>query len=272
MADDLQPDVEGQGDAGSGIFDPYLQAVPEDARDTVASYLKDAEKNVNGRLAQAAELEKSFGAYKDVDLSDTDPESLNQLLAWWRQVGSDDGAFEAWMRQEAEAKGLDLTAKEADELESAVDSGELTREEVQQLIQQAADERLAPIQEQVSAFEAEKAVGIEENAINEAFQSIQSEHGLDLTKDMKAVILDLGMPLAVDAKGQELPMGDASWVLKGFDRWKEITDSGNRTFVEQKASQPGASLTAGGTPALKPITSFEDANAAMRERLRSSNQ
>jgi hypothetical protein len=34
----------------------YLSAVPEDAREYVTGYLKDAEKNVNSRLSEAAEI------------------------------------------------------------------------------------------------------------------------------------------------------------------------------------------------------------------------
>lgn len=267
MADDLQPDT-GQGDASSGIFDPYLQAVPEDARDVVAGYLKDAEKNVNGRLQQAAELEKTWEPYKDIQgtLAAYDPEQLSQLLAWHQQITADDGAFQAWIRQAATEAGL--TLQEEQQLAAAEEHGELTREEVQQLIQQTAEQRMEPIQAQLSQLEAEKAVDYEAQAIDQAFAQIQSTSKLELSKDQKAVILDLGMPLAVDARGQELPMGDASWVQAGFDRWKEITAAGQRAFVEEKAAQPKGALTSGGTAALKPITGWGEANDALRERLR----
>jgi hypothetical protein len=268
MPDDLQPQ-EGQGDAGSGIFDPYLQAVPEDARDAVAGYLKDAEKNVNGRIAQAAELEKTWAPFKDVQdtLTAYDPEQLSELLAWHQQVTSSDEAFKGWLQQASQEAGL--TPAEKQELADAEQQGELTREEVQQLIQQTAEQRFAPIQEQLGQLEAEKAVDYEAQAIDQAFAAIQSENtGLELSKEQKAVILDLGMPLAYDKQGKELPMGDASWVKAGFDRWKEITAAGQRAFVEEKTRQPAQALTSGGTPALKPITSFGDANEALRERLR----
>jgi hypothetical protein len=270
MPDPVQGQEPQGGEDTGGLFDSYLQAVPEDARETVASYLKDAEKNVNSRLSEAAELQKSFGAYKDVDLSGYDPEDLSQLIAWHQQVTSSDEAYRTWLTEQAQEAGL--TPAQEQELAQAEEQGELTREEVQDLIQKTAEERLSPVQEQLSNLEAEKAIDFEAQAIDQAFGAIQSEFKLELSKDQKAVILDLGMPLAVDAKGNELPMGDSSWVRKGFDRWKEITDTGNRTFVEQKAQMPSGSLTAGGTAALKPITSYEDANAAMRERLRQANQ
>ena len=57
---------EGQGDSGStpGVFDSYLQTVPEDGRETVANYLKDAERTVNGRLSEAAQLKETWGPYE----------------------------------------------------------------------------------------------------------------------------------------------------------------------------------------------------------------
>jgi hypothetical protein len=267
MADDLQPQ-EGQGDAGTGIFDPYLQAVPEDARDAVAGYLKDAEKNVNGRLAEAAELKKQWEPYQDLQdsLGAYDPEQLSQLLAWHQQVTASDEAFRQWLATEAQNAGLTLA--EEQDLAEAEQTGELTREEVQQLIAQTAAERLSPIQEQLTNLEAEKAVDVEAQAIDDAFAEIQREHKLELSKDQKAVILDLGMPLAYDRQGNELAMGDSSWVKAGFDRWKDITTAGQRAFVEQKTQQPAPSLSAGATAAFKPTVSFGEANAQLRERLR----
>jgi DNA-binding transcriptional MerR regulator len=266
MPDDLQPQ-EGQGDAGTGgIFDPYLSAVPEEARDAVAGYLKDAEKNVNGRLAEAADLQKNLGPYKDVDLSGYDPETLQQLIAWHQQTTADPDAYKQFI--EGEAKELGITPQEAEEVIAAEEDGQITREQIQEMVRQGAEDRLEPIQQELTTLQEEKAVDAETQAIDQAFAQITSETKLDLTKDLRAQIMDLGMPLAFDAKGNELPMGDASWVRKGFDRLKEIQDLGNRTFVEEKAQMPGGALTKGGTAAMKPITSYSDANDALRERLR----
>jgi hypothetical protein len=265
MPDDLQPD-QGQGDASTpGIFDPYLQAVPEDAREYVAGYLKDAEKNVNGRLSQASELEKTFGPYKDVDLTGYDPETLSQLVTWHQQITSNPDAYRQFV--ETEAKELGITPAEAEQVIAAEDDG-TSPEGVQQLIDRMAEERLAPIQAGLTQIQEEKATEIETQAIEQAFSQIQVKLGREMNKEEKADILDLGMPLAYDEKGTELPAGDASWVIKGFERLEALHATAARLFVEQKAQMPGGALSSGGVPALKPITSFEDANLAMRERLR----
>jgi DNA-binding transcriptional MerR regulator len=265
MAEDAQP-TEGQGPEVTGSpYDSYLQAVPEEAKEAAEQWFRDTSKGLDAKLQEAAELRNTLGPYKDVDLSSYDPESLSQLIAWHQQVTGDQDAYKAFIEQEAREMGL--TEKEAEEIIAAEQDG-ATPEAVQQLVQQIAEERLAPIEEQFTQLQQEKAVDHEVQAIDQAFAELQTEHKLELSKDQKAMILDLGMPLAYDEKGNELPMGDASWVKAGFDRWEEITTAGARTFVETKAQTPGSALTTGATPALKPITDWKDANDALRERLR----
>ncbi len=265
MADDVQPQ-EGQGDQGTGIFDPYLQAVPEDAREAVAGYLKDAEKNVNGRLQEAATLEKQFGSFKDIDLSGYDSEGLSQLIAWHQQISQNEDAFKEWVAATAQEMGL--TPKEEDELAESVEDGELTREQIQQMIQDASQERLSPVQEQLTAIEQEKAIDLEEHAIGKAFEELQTEHGLDLSKEQRETILRLGADYAYNDKGEDLPMGDSSWVKQGFEDLQKLLAGAQVDFINEKSGTPQGALSVGGVPQAKPITSFEDANAAMRERLR----
>ena len=265
MADDVQPQ-EGQGGEGTGIFDSYLNAVPEDARETVTGYLKDAEKHVNSRLEQASELEKSFGPFKEVDLSGYDPEGLSQLIAWHQQISQDENSFKEWV--EATAQEMGLTPKEEGELEQSVEDGELTREQIQQMIQDASQERLSPVQEQLTELQQEKAIDLEEHAIGKAFEDLQKEHGLDLSKEQRETILRLGADYAYNDKGEDLPMGDSSWVAKGFEDLQKLLAGAQLDFINDKSGAPTGALAVGGVPQAKPITSFEDANAAMRERLR----
>lgn len=274
MADDAQP-PEGQGsDAGGSPYDSYLNTVPEEARPAAEQWFRDTSKGLDAKLQEAAELKKTWEPYEPLreTLQQYDPEAASQLFAWYEQVYSDPQAKKEWLEATYREEGLTAPqAEAAAELEEDGQDGQVSQERLQQLIQELAEQRLAPIQEQMSTIQEEKAVDFETSSIDQAFQQIQSESKLDLSKDQKAVILDLGMPLAFNEKGEELPMGDASWVKAGFDRWKEITAAGQAAFVEDKLGQPSPSLSAGGTPSLRPITSFEDANAAMRERLRQTS-
>jgi hypothetical protein len=270
MPDDAQP-AEGQGSEATGSpYDSYLQSVPNEAREAAEQWFRDTSKGLDAKLQEAAEFQKEWEPFQQVQEYlapfKENPQQLAELVAWQQQVTSSDEAYKQWLENAAKEAGI--TPAEEAALEDAEVQGELTREEVQQLIQQTAEERMAPLQEQFQALEAERMVDTEAQSIEQAFAQIQAESKLELSKDQKAVILDLGMPLAIDGKGNELPMGDASWVAKGFDRWKAITAEGAKAFVEDKASQPGPAMTTGGAAALKPITSMEEARAALRERLR----
>jgi len=266
MAEDAQP-VEGQGSEATGSpYDSYLQAVPDEAREAAEQWFRDTSKGLDAKLQEAAELRTKFGSYKDVDLSNYDPETLNQLVTWHQQVSGDENAYRQFI--ESEAREMGLTPAEAEEVIAAEQDGEFTKEQAQQLAQQVAEERLAPIREELDGLQAEKATEVEFQAIEQAFAQIQVKLGRELSKEERADIIDLGMPLATNDKGEELPMGDASWVMGGFERLEGLHATGSRLFLEQKANTPGGSLSAGGTPQLKPITSFKDANEAMRERLR----
>jgi hypothetical protein len=267
MPDDVQP-TQGQGDeATGGLFDSYLQTVPEDARETVASYLKDASKGVEGRLQEAAEFRKTWEPFSQIDALKTyEPEQLSELLAWHQQIVSSPDAFQQWLAQAAKDAGL--TPAEEQKLSDAEEDGDLTREEVQQLIQKQAEERVAPLQERLEQFESQQAVGEEETAIRQAFEQIEAEAKVSLTEDQKQTICELGIGLAVDAKGSDLPMGDASWVKAGFDRYRQIISDGQRAFVEEKGRQPNPPLTPGGTPAAGAPKTFDEARQQALGRLR----
>lgn len=262
MAEDVQVPEGAQGSEGTtteaGLFDSYLSAVPDDARETVASYLKDAEKNVNSRLEKAAELEKTLGPYQQVDLSGYPPEQLQELLAWHQQVTSSDDALKAWVEQTAREQGL-IEAEQADAEEGA--PGDLSREDIQKLVEDRAAEQVGPLEQRLSAWEEQQQVSAVEQEINTTLAELEKEHKLTLDDDAKAEILDLGI-----GHESEEPGG---WVKHGFDRYQKIGAASQAQFVADKTGTPTAGLSAGGAPAFKPATTFEEANKQARERFKS---
>ncbi len=259
MPDDVQPD-QGQGAEGEGgIFAPYLEAVPEEHRETVAGYLKDAEKNVNKRISEASEIEKTLGPYKDLDLSAYPPDQLQELLAWHQQVTATPEAFQTWLADTAKEAGL--TVQEAEEVEDAVETGELSQRDVERMIEERVQERLGPSEERLSQWEEQQAINQEETSIRDGFQRLEADEGVSLSDDQKAQIMDLGM--AHD--------GD-DWVKFGFDRYREIGTESQKAFLASKTGAPGAPLSAGGAPAFKPTTDFREASNQLRERLRNEQR
>jgi hypothetical protein len=249
----------GQGDSGAtGVFDSYLQTVPEEHRETVTGYLRDAEKNVNGRLSEAAALKESWGGYEQhlaPFREQYDPETLAQILAWHQQVSTDQDAYQQWLKDQATQAGLIEGEPAASE-----EQGELTREEIQRLIDEQASQRLAPVQERLEQWETERAIGVEEQDIRSEFQRLEGENKVQLTKEQQAMVLDLGMAY----------QGDGSWVQAGFERLQAIFAEGQQMFVARAQNQPGSPLTAGGAAAVKPPTTFEDAGKLARERFRAA--
>src|SRR6185437_14923972 len=250
---------EPQGGEPTGTPTPlesYLQTVPEDQREIVEPHLREHEKKVNGRLQEAAEFRKTWEPFSQVEaLKSYQPEQLSELLAWHQQIVSSPDAFQEWLAQAAKEAGL--TPAEEKELSDAEEDGELTREEIQKLIQEQAEQKFAPLQER-----------LEEDAIRQAFTDLESVEKIELTEDQKKTICDLGIDLAVDDKGQHLPMGDASWVKAGFDRYRQIVSEAQSAFVGEKVRQPNPPLTPGGAPAAQAPKTFEEASKMALGRLR----
>jgi hypothetical protein len=258
MADDAQP-VEGQGSeaAGGSPYDSYLQTVPEQAKEAAEQWFRDTSKGLDAKLAEAAELQKTLGPFKEVQsLSAYQPQDLQELLAWHQQVTSSPEAYQEWLAVQAQEAGF--TKAEAEQLEEAEESGEFSREQIQKLIDERAEQQLSPLQQQVSELAEARLVDSIEQDIKSEWSRLEAESKTTLTESQKAMILDLGLNYE----------GDESWVQYGFDRFKEITAEGAKAFVEDKAAAPRPAMTAGGQEAFKPTTEWSEANQQMRERLR----
>lgn len=258
MPDDVQPD-EGQGTPDTpGIFDSYLEKVPEDGRDTVAAYLKDASAQVNERVENANQLEKTWGPYKGVELlSQYPPETLNEILAWHQQVTSSEEAMNQWVSETAQAAGF--TKAEAEQIDALEEEGSLTKESVQQLIEERAAQQVAPLEERLQAFEKEKEIDRIEVETEAALKRVEADNKVQFSEDQKAIIFDLGM----DDKTE-------NWLQTGYDRFKQISAAAQKEFVEGKAAQPAPAITAGGQAASKPTSSFDEATKIATEKLRKS--
>lgn len=247
----------GQGtttEESGGLFDTYLQAVPEDAREYVTGYLKDAEKNVNSRLSEAADIQKSLGPYKDIagDLSQYDPQQLQSLLQWHQQIGQSEETYNQWLKQAAQEAGLTLA-----EAEAALNEEEPTIQQIQEAAEQRALATVQPFAQEFEAFKQEQAISSMEQHITSEFARLEAESGVKLTEDIQKAIVDLG----------ETHQGD-DWIKVGFDRYRALAGAAQADFVADKTTAPKPPLTSGGQGAPPRITSFEEAGIQARERLR----
>lgn len=253
MPEDIQP-AEGQGaveQQEGSIFDPYLQSVPEgwdqapqgSPRDIVSQYLKDAEKNVNSKLSEAADLQKRFGDYKDIDLSSVPPQQLSQVIEFVNQVGSSPEAYQEWLRTEAEAAGLLQAQQEQVEPE----------QDLEAYIQSRIEGALNPVQQQLAQYgdqfqanEQAQAQHEMESHIESTLAQLESEHG-KLTDEQQEAVLALGEQ--VDGP---------TWVQDGFAKYQALTGQAQASFVDGKANQPAPALRTGGQAAPQKPKTFAD--------------
>lgn len=249
----------GQGDSVPGVFDSYLESVPEDGREAVAAYLKDAEKTVNGRLSEAAALRENWGGYEE-HLADYrekyKPEELAQVLAWHQQVSQDDNAYQTWLTEAAKQAGL--IAGDA----PPVEEGDVSREDIAKLIDEQVQARTAPVQERLEAWEYDRQVQETEQTTRDGLDALEAEHKVELSQKQRALVMELGMEHA----GED-------WLKVGFGRLQQIVADSQHTFVANAQAQPGSPIKGGGAPpAVKSPATFEDAGKIARERLRAANQ
>lgn len=257
----MDESVQGQEPQGGESADlspveAHLQTVPEAIRGQVEPILKDWEKNVNARLAEAAELQKSLGPYKDVQgLSDYPPDQLSELLGWHRQVVSSPEAYQQWLAKEAEEAGF--TKAEAEELQDAEESGELSPEKVQQIIDERLEKQLGPLKEQQTELESARQTDMIEQEIISELSRLEAENGEQFTDPVKQAILKFGE----DHKGE-------NWVQHGYEALKSLQADAQKAFVTDKARQPSTPMSTGGAEALAQPKTFDEAKEAMRERWR----
>lgn len=253
------------GDAGQGteqtqqgsIFEPYLQSVPEGSRSIVEGYLKDAEKNVNQRLSDAAGLQKQFGEYKDIDLSGVTPEQLSNLITFVKDIGSDPEAYQGWLREEALEAGL-IQAEQ----EQAAAEGE--EPDLEEYIQSRIDQALNPVTQKLSQFEQssqeQKAQETHANLvkhIESSFEKIEKDNDIKLSEEQQDAILALG----------ESVQGD-DFVEQGFAKLRALEGGAQAGLVKDKQAQPAPSLRTGGQPAPAKGKTFADVREQALEMAR----
>lgn len=257
MTDDVQPD-EGQGGDGGSPYDSYLQSVPEQAREAAETWFKDTSKGLEAKLSEAAEIRKTWEPYKDaLDPKAYPPEQLSELLAWHKQVTSSDEAFKEWLGGAAKEAGL--TQAQENALETAEETGELSKEDIQKLIDERADAKVGPLAEQLSELQNERQISALEQDIRGRMTEIEKETGQKYSEEQKAVIYDLG---------KDAP-DDADWVKVGHERFVAIVSAGQKDFVDGKSKMPGSPIKGGGgEERLKPSTDIKEVEAQARERMR----
>jgi len=250
MADDVQPD-QGQGSEATtdgSQFDSYLSTVPDAAREAAQAWFKDTSKSLNEKLDEAAEP-----VYDR--LSQYQPEQANELFGWHQQVTGSPEAYQEWLANAAKEAGF--TRAEGEALEDAEVQGDLTREEIQKIIDERSQAQLEPVQQQLKQLTEARAVEATESEILKGFSQIEKESGKKFDDEERAMIMDLG----INEERED-------WLNFGYERWNKMGALAQKAFVDEKASAPGSPMSSGGTEAFKPTADWKEAQQQARERWR----
>ncbi len=262
MADDPQPD-EGQGGTGdTGLYDSYLQFVPEDRRNDALAALKESSSTVDARLREAAELRKTYEPYTQIQgLTDYGPEGVGQLLGWHQTVTASEDAYREFLKTESQAAGLIPEEDRTPEQDALADlSPKQIEEQVQKLI--------APLEERINNDQQGRLIEQETQLLNDRFTAFEKEHSLTLSPQQRSWIMAAAQAEDND-EGHMLALGH-DWVTPGFDAYLQIRADAQKEFVDGKAKQPAPAVTAGGVAATHVSTSWEDVREQARERMRQS--
>ena len=171
---------EGQGDS-PGLYD--LSTVPDAYRGEVEAILKSIEGNVTKKFQEAAEYRKQWEPFESLNLTEQDPEQLANLLAF-AEIANDQELFQEWWEKVGEEYGFAGSSDESDDddlFDGEDDDGDMSDEEAAQalgeIFEQMLEERLNPIQEQLSQREHQELVQEVENEIEETLGKLEEQYG-----------------------------------------------------------------------------------------------
>lgn len=245
---EVQPEGQGQQDAHDGLYD--LSSIEDPAiRSEVERIAKDIDRNVNGKLQEAAEYRKGWEPYEQLGVNELDPDGLGALLQFAEALSDEETAREALL-QIAETVGVDLAG--VDPVGEATEDDPIAsvQQELEELRQwrQAQEER-----ELYATVEAEEAQRLEAE-----WAEVEEAHGRPFTDDEKVRLRDLAIRFVADS---EQPIKDA------YEFITSVAGQAQSDLVDQAPDQPSPAEPGGqASTAVEPVETFEEAERLMRER------
>lgn len=245
---EVQPgEGQGQQDTSDGLYDLSSIDDPK-VRSEVERIAKDIDRNVNGKLQEAAEYRKGWEAYEELGVNELDPEGLGALLSFAEALNDEETARDALL-QLAETVGVDLSgvSPEEDFSDDPIASVQKELEDLRQW-RQSQEER-----ELYASVQAEEAQRLEAE-----WTEVEEAHGKPFTEDEKVRLRDLAIRFVADS---EQPIKDA------YEFITSVAGHAQSDLVDQAPDQPSPAEPEGqASTAVEPVETFEEAERLMRER------
>jgi hypothetical protein len=239
---------EGQGQ-GNGLHESFISSAPEHLRDAARELVPFWDPYVQRQFTDNANYRKQWQPYEEMGVNQLDPEDLQELIAF-RDIVQDEDAFRQWHQEVG-----DLLSPEQ-ESEGDDEQPQLPRE-LQQFMQDFYN-----TQEQQQ----------NERAFNESASQVRQE--LDALKPMAEQSgLEMSEQVEDDICTLALKYDTADAIQKGFQDYQRLIGLGEKGVFNNK-TDPALRVApvSGGNNnnQVEPVTTFDQANRAARERYRQS--
>lgn len=242
------------GSQGSGLHESFISSAPEHLRDAARELTPVWDQYVQGKFTENADYRKQWEPYEQLGINQLEPNELQELLEF-RDIVQDEDAFRQWHQDIGELLNPDGGQGEEDDefTDPAVKEMQGQLSQMQQMMQQMAQEREMQQQQQV----------LQQTAM-EVRQELDSlkEKNPNLTEEDEDYICTLA--LKYDSQ-------DA--IQRGFQDFQKLMGRAEQGVFQNK-TDPALRVApvSGGNndTSTEPVTTFEQAARAARERLRQS--
>jgi hypothetical protein len=246
-ADTPPPEVaeqNGNGSAGNGLFDDYVQGAPEELKPYATEMAKEFSKRVDGKLREAADYRKQWEPYEQVEgLRDLGPEELSGLI---QLAQMDEDGFKEWLGQAAQEVGwqpeLDEDAWAAYGREQGWidDDGEGLDDDdpvMQQLSQMA--ETIQGLQQQLEQGQRQQqqqeGISQAEAEMQSQLEAVQQQVGDAWTPELRQEIINLA----------RLHIDEDDPIAAGYQHYQKLTGAAQGDLVDRKLTEETISLNGG---------------------------
>jgi hypothetical protein len=272
-AEGAQPQ-EGQG-ATDNPNAQYLTDVPEELHPLFDDVLKRKDGDFTKRFQKAAEFQKQWEPYSQIEgLNGMSPDEVADLVGFY-QTMNDPQAFIQWYEQAGQRLQEEFGYQPSLDEDAWVKAGQengwfdpdddtgngepqgLDPQTVQQMVQQALEQELAPVKQFMGSQQQEQAVGQIRTELEDRYTTLLKEHQLDDSEDVRDDILTLANAFAADESEQD-PIGRA------FEKYLRMTGKAKGDMVDEKLGHQNGNTLGTGSADTSP-ESFSHDDPRIRE-------
>lgn len=266
-AEGAQP-AEGQG-ATDNPNAQYLTDVPEELHPLFDDVLKRKDGDFTKRFQKAAEFQKQWEPYSKIEgLNGMGPDEVSDLVSFY-QTMNDPQAFIQWYEQAGKRLQDEFGYQPSLDEDSWVKAGQengwfdpddnttppeqdrLDPASVQQMVQQALEQELAPVKQFMGSHEQQQVIGQIQTELEDRYNSLLKEHELEDSEDVRDDVLTLANAFAADENEQD-PIGRA------FEKYLRMTGKAKGDLVDQKLNQQNGNALGSGSADTAPESYSHD--------------